>query len=161
MARNLVLWGKAYSIDGTPVELELDINGVAICSADLVTTTGTMPAQTTTEEALIEFELGDEFKDATTVQVRVKPKGGDVSIVGFGDRDFSTYFGSDPGQLKSNISYNGADPYDVTDEDLVEFSGGEGTTPGEFHLVVADSAIVTFDYELPVYEEFVPESDPE
>ena len=162
MARNLVLWGKAYSIDGTPVELELDVNGVAICSADIVTTTGTMPAQPTTEEVLLEFDLGDEFKVKSDLQIRVKPKGGDVSIVGLGDKDWNVYFGNDPGQLKSNVSYNGGEPYDVTDEDLAAFGGGDGVTPGEFHLTVSDSSIVTFDYALPDFvqwEEPAPEEE--
>ena len=150
------IWGAAYSTDGD-VEIQLDINEIAVAGT-VVTTNATTPAQSTEVQKIFSFELPDEFNDATDLFVKIKAIGGDIFIAGFGDNDNPSMLGSDPGQLKTNISYNGGEPYNVTDEDLLALgvAVNDGSTPGEFHLNCVDSAIVTFDYHLPVYIEYTP-----
>jgi hypothetical protein len=150
MARHLNLWGAAYSTEGT-VQIELDFNEIAVFG-DVVTTNATTPTQNTTNAPIFSFELPDEYTDVTEgILVRIKAIGGDIFVAGFGDLDNpDTMFGAEPGQLKTNISYNGGEPYNVTDTDLIAagVTVAEGSTPGEFHLNCVDSAVVTFDYTL-------------
>ena len=71
--------------------------------------------------------------------------------IGEAEGELSEFFGSNPGQLKSNVSYNGGEPYNVTDQDIIDsgIEPNEDGIVGEFHINIVPGATVAFDYELP------------
>ena len=143
---NLNLWGKAYALSGN-VTVAISVNGNDVFNGEVTTTAASTPVHAEAE-SIASFSVSDSVL-GTTADISVSVTNGDLILMGFGNSD--TPFGSSPGQLKSNVSENGEEPYNVTDEDIIN----EGIVPaddgtvGEFHITIADGWTITFDNEFP------------
>jgi hypothetical protein len=113
-----------------------------------VTTTAASTPSRIVAEAIAAVTVDDALI-GTTASVGVSVTGGDLILMGFGTAD--SPYGSNPGQLKSNVSIDGGAAYSLTDEDILAegIVVAEGSTPGEFHINIADGRQVTFDNEFP------------
>jgi hypothetical protein len=156
MARNLKLYGAAYNTDGD-AEISLTINGNVGYEGPVTTINSTAPEQNTTEVGFCDFALDDDFLVGGDLMVNITAKEGTIFVAGIGEAEgeANEFFGSNPGQLKTNVSYNGGEPYTLTDDDVA----GMGVEPnedgvvGEFHINIVPGATVSFDYELPPKDE--------
>jgi len=152
MARNLKLYGAAYNTDGD-AEISLTINGNVGYEGPVTTINSTAPEQNTTEVGFCDFSLDDDFLVGGDLMVTITAKEGTIFVAGIGEAEGepNEFFGSNPGQLKTNISYNGGEPYSVTDQDIIDLGiePNEDGTVGEFHINIVPGATVTFDYALP------------
>lgn len=146
----LKFYGKAFG--SSDVTMAVSVDGAEVYNSTVATQAGTFPLHATCIE-LGEATVADSVL-GTSKSVTVTVSGGDAFFQGFGDAAVGQ-FGSDPGQLKSNVSLNGDTAYNVTDQDLLD-SGieatdekGDPTTPGEFHISLNDGDTVSFDYAFP------------
>lgn len=159
MARNLIMYGAAYSTSGD-VNVELDVNDIAVTSEAVTTINQASPGVNTATNPILKFALPDEYQKSADVLVKVKVTGGTLWLAGFGeDNSMDQMFGENPGQLKSQVRYNDLDPYDVTDADCLANGAAldDNGNVGEFHLDIVDGATVTFNYALPDYSPFTGE----
>ena len=143
---DLNLWGKAYALSGN-VNAVITVNDVEVFNGEVTTTSSSTPTHSVAEK-IASVTVSDSLL-GTTASVEINVTGGDLILMGFGSDEYA--FGSNPGQLKSNVSVNGDEPYNVTDEDVID-SGvyiAEGANPGEFHITIADGWTVSFDNEFP------------
>jgi hypothetical protein len=143
---NLNLWGKAYALSGT-VTAVITVGDTEVFNGP-VTTTATSTPSHAVAEAIASVTIDDAVM-GTKTSVGISTSGGDIILMGFGDADNPD--GASPGQLKSNVSVDGGSSYSPTDESILAegIVVEEGSTPGEFHITIADGWQVTFDNEFP------------
>jgi len=151
---DLKLWGKAYALSGT-VTAVITVGDTEVFNGSVTTTAASTPSHAVAE-AIAALTVDDAVM-GTTANVGVSVSGGDLVLMGFGDADNPD--GASPGQLKSNVSVNGGATYSPTDEDMLAegIVVEEGSTPGEFHITIADGWQVTFDNEFPALPAPAPE----